>query len=83
MRYRNRLPENEGDFVMRYCVVYVNLFCNDLTQQIVDADSEIDAIYKSGKADIDKGELDGFETIKQIQDHFYDRDQLISVIKVD
>ncbi len=71
----------------KYIIAYVSLFENQLTQTLVEATSERDAMlkYLAAKQDIvfDEQELLGLEDVASLVEKCFDMDSNISVYKLD
>lgn len=64
----------------KYCVAYANLFDNELTQKLVDATDELDAVVVAGHATIE--EKQEWSDVEEMEQYFFDGDSLISVIEI-
>ena len=64
----------------KFCVAYVDFFDNELTQKVVEATNEMDAVVVAGHATTE--EKRSWSNTQEMEDYFFDGDSLISVIEL-
>lgn len=66
---------------MKFCVAYMNLYDNELTQTIVDCDDILDAPVVAGRAS--EGGRACWDSVESMQDYFFEGDSLVSVLPLE
>ena len=67
----------------RYCVAYISFFNNDLHQKIIEAESEIDALFQTLKISGSDASDADLSTVAELKEFAYECDGMISAIKID
>lgn len=69
----------------KFCVAYINFFDNDLVQEVVEAETWLDALYVAAPDDYDPAMFDDIPAsadVEQYKQRAFDCDQMFSVIEL-